>query len=119
MLFRIEAAIASTVGFASHQNAVPLLRELKIVGQGDGQAEDLRLALRADPPFVAEKTWKLDRLAAGDELTINDRDVALNATMLAGLTESMRGSITLTLSDRHGAEFAALVRPVELLAHSE
>lgn len=118
-MFEIEATIASTIGFASHQNAVPLLREVKVTLTGDALAEHLRLSLSADPPFVAPKTWTLDRLCPGDTLAIGDRDVTLNATLLSGLTESISGSVALTLTDRDGATVATLTRRVELLAHNE
>ncbi|MDB6141615.1 MAG: helicase [Pseudomonas sp.] len=35
MSIKIEAVIARKIGFASHQNAVPLVRELSIWNQGE------------------------------------------------------------------------------------
>jgi hypothetical protein len=115
----IDAALASTIGFASHQNAVPLVRELRLTMAGQAPAEDLQLRLSADPAFVLAKGWTLDRLAPGDAFVVADRDVTLNAGLLSGLTESVSGCVTLTLTDRDGAELATLTRPVRLLAHNE
>ncbi|MGA0601510.1 DUF3320 domain-containing protein [Caulobacter sp. KR2-114] len=119
MTFEIVGTIASKVGFASHQNAVPLVRELKLHAAGDDAIEHCELRLSADPPFVQQKTWRLDRLAPGDELVIADRDVQLNATLLSGLTESVAGSITLTLHSQDGEELARKDASVELLAHNQ
>lgn len=119
MQFVIEGTVASKIGFASHQNAVPLLRELKLRYEGEGPAEHCELRLAADPPFVQAKTWRIDRLSHGDELVIRDRDVQLNATLLSGLTESMRGVISLTLHLDDGTEQARTDFPIELLAHNQ
>lgn len=115
----IEAVLAAKIGFASHQNAIPLLREVKIGMTGDKAMEKCLLSLAADPPFVQPREWRIDRLSPGDELTIGDRDVRLNATLLDGLTESVRGSVTLTLRAGDGEELACSRHDVELLAHNE
>lgn len=47
--------------------------------------------LRADPPFLAEKTWRLDRISSQDEVIIADRDVHLNATLLTGPQRHLQG----------------------------
>jgi hypothetical protein len=55
-MLEIEATIASKVGFASHQNAVPLIRELRLGLAGEQSYEHCRLILEADPHFVQAKT---------------------------------------------------------------
>lgn len=119
MHFTIDAVVAAKLGFASHQNAVPLLRELKVGMEGARAAERLSLRLAADPPFVRPKTWALDRLSPGDALAVADRDVQLDAALLGGLTESVTGCVTLTLVGADGAELASVTQAVELLAHNE
>jgi very-short-patch-repair endonuclease len=118
-MLEIEATIASKVGFASHQNAVPLIRELRLRLAGEQSYEHCRLALEADPHFVQPKTWQIDRLRPGDELSIPERHVQLNATLLDGLTESLTGTVTLTVVGEDNAQLAAISYPVELLAHNE
>ncbi|MET0376297.1 MAG: DUF3320 domain-containing protein [Rhizorhabdus sp.] len=118
-MFQVEAAVSAKIGFASHQNAVPLLRELVVRCEGDVVAEGLCLHLSADPPFVQPKTWRIDRLSPGDELQIADRVVELNASFLCELTERMVGNVVLDLRGSDGAELARVAHPVELLAHNE
>lgn len=97
MSIEIEALIARKIGFASHQNAVPLLRELSIWNQDEQSFENLVLTLGTDPAFVETRTWHIDRLNAGDRLSITERDIKLNAGYLAGLTESLGAEVVLRL----------------------
>jgi hypothetical protein len=115
----IDAALAAKIGFATHQNAIPVVRDLSVTAPSDTGAQNLSLALSADPPFVQTKTWRIDAMAPGDALRIADRDVALNATLLRDLTESLTATLRLTLSDAAGAVLAEIAQPVELLAHNQ
>lgn len=119
MSWTINAALAAKVGFATHQNAVAIIRELSVAAPDDVGAQNLCLTLAADPPFVAAKTWRIDAMLPGDALRITDRDVALNGGLLRDLTESLIGTLQLTLTDEGGATLAAVAQPVELLAHNQ
>lgn len=79
----------------------------------------MTLVVSADPPFVGEKTWRLDLMSAGDTLPINDRNVPLNATLLQGLTESLFGTLKLSLRSKDGVLLAEAHYQVELLAHNQ
>ncbi|MEA2740683.1 MAG: hypothetical protein QOH05_3990 [Acetobacteraceae bacterium] len=114
----INATIAAKIGFASHQNAIPVIRELSVSSTAERVLEGLKLSLFADPPFVQPKSWRIDGMDPGDTLRIADRDIALNATLLHDLTESLSGTLTFLLTDREGAKLAELCQPVQLLAHS-
>lgn len=118
MSVSIEGIVSPKLGLASHQNAVPLLRRLVIVNHGTESFADLALELEPDLPFAATKTWRVDRLDAGVELPVADREVELQAGYLAGLTESMQSPIRLRL--RCGEEVIAEQHySVELLARNE
>jgi hypothetical protein len=119
MTWTIEAALAGKIGFATHQNAVAVLRDLNVAAPADVGAQHLCLTLTADPPFVQAKTWRIDAMQPGDVLRIADRDVALNATLLRDLTESLTGTLRLTLCDGNGATLAEVAQPVELLAYNQ
>ncbi len=119
MTWTIVATVAEKIGFASHQNSVPLLREARVGNRTDRTLEGLRLVLSADPPFVSTKTWLIDRLSSGDDLQVADRDVALNAGLLRELSESVQGTVLLTLFAADGEELCVSRHSVELLAHNE
>jgi hypothetical protein len=114
----IEAVIARKVGFAFHQNAVPLLRELAVLHDGTEVLCDLTLSLVTDPPFVEARTWHLDRLEPGDRLTVAERDITLQAGLLAELGEAVNAQVVLRLAQ--GDRLLAEQRyPIELLARME
>ncbi len=118
MTISLIAAIADKVGFASHQNAVPILRELEIRNDGAEDLADLTLSLSASPPFLASRTWRLDRLGPDSSVHVTDRDIALDATMLGDLSESLSGTVTLRLMVEE-RELATSQHPVELLARNQ
>ncbi|QKO13982.1 hypothetical protein HAT91_02353 [Dickeya solani] len=118
MSITLAAIFTSKVGFASHQNAVPIVRELKINNGSETDFEDLTLTLTSSPSFLEPKTWHLDRLTRGDELEISDRDARLNADYLFSLSESVRGELILTLAG-DDTTLATASYPIEVLAKNE
>jgi hypothetical protein len=117
MNIAIGASIASKIGFASHQNAVPVLRELELENTGETAFDDLVLTLSADPPFLQSKTWRIDRLSPASVLHVADRDIALNASFLGDLDENISGTVTLCLTAAEKT-LASVSHSVELLARN-
>lgn len=118
MLFQIKATITAEIGFASHQNSVPVVRELEVVNEGETALENLVLELSSDPPFLETKSWRIGALREGSTLHITDRDVKLHAGFLADLTESVTGEVKLRLMN--GDEvLASSSHPVEILAWNQ
>jgi very-short-patch-repair endonuclease len=118
MTIKIEGVIANKIGFASHQNAVPVLRELTVHNDGDADYNDLELQLVADPPFLEGKTWRLDRLSKDSTLHISERNLTLNAGYLADLAESLTATLILRLSCKDKILYSQSF-PIELLAKNE
>ena len=118
MSIEIRVSIASKTGFASHQNAVPLLRELTLENTGEEKVENLTVSISADPVFLEPKNWKVDCLNAKSTTHITDREVKLSGKLLADLTESLSGEVKLqvTKGDEVLAECSS---PVELLAKNQ
>ncbi len=118
MNIKIDGLIARKIGFASHQNAVPLVRELSLWNQEETTLENLVLTLSTDPDFVEGRSWNIDRVHAGDRLSIPDRDIKLNAGYLSGLTESLNADVVMRVSQ--GENVLVEQRfPTELLARTE
>ncbi|MGL6162419.1 DUF3320 domain-containing protein [Microbulbifer sp.] len=116
---KIHTTFVEKINFACHQSAFAVLRELKIENPDNEQdLSELSVTLEASPAFLKQKTWTVDRLAAGGLLPLKDRDLELDGGFLFGLTESMRGAVTIRAS-RAGETLAERVIEVELLACNE
>jgi very-short-patch-repair endonuclease len=114
----VDADLAATFTFASHQNSIPVIRSIRIENQNAESIENVRLELTASPAFLRAKNWTVDRIAAGDRVTLSDRRIELDASYLAGLDEAERGDITLRLMQAERI-LAETVVPVRLLARDE
>lgn len=118
MTIKAQVSIARKLGFTSHQNAVPLLRELVLHNESDQTFENLTLHLHTAPAVLEAKQWNIDRLLPDSSLDIRERDIKLNAEWLAELTESVVCEVTLSL--RQGDEnIFTLNYPLEALAKNE
>ena len=118
MNIKVQIGVAAKLGFTSHQNAVPLIRELVLHNESDDIYQDLTLSLQTTPAVLEVKQWKIDRLLPHSSLDIRERDIRLNADWLAELTESVMCEMTLTL--RQGEdELFSLHYPLEALAKNE
>ena len=116
----IDAVIAPKVSFATHQNDVPVLRELRLVNPKESVIENVIVTVQADPPVFAPRQWRLDRVDGGGEVRVTQRDLPLNAGLLLQLTEAVRATVTLQARFGDGSEPKAERRfPVELLARNE
>ncbi|WP_260432220.1 hypothetical protein [Zymomonas mobilis] len=62
MRIKIGVSVASKIGFASHQNAVPLIHDLEITNPTSEDFQDLTLILKADLPFIEEVRWRIPLL---------------------------------------------------------
>ncbi|CAI1868690.1 DUF3320 domain-containing protein [Serratia sp. CY81489] len=118
MSITAQVSIAQKLGFTSHQNAVPMLRELVLHNESDQTYQNLTLHLQTAPSVLEAKQWNIDCLLPGSSIDIRERDVRLNAEWLAELTESVICEVTLTLrqSDK---ELFTLHYPLEALAKNE
>ncbi|WP_149574435.1 DUF3320 domain-containing protein [Xanthobacter oligotrophicus] len=114
----IVADLASSFTFASHQNAVPVLRGLTLTNTTEVHLTGCRLEVTSAPPFVRARSWTVDRLAPGDTLALSDRRLDLDPAYLDGLDEAERGEVRFVL--RRGEEILAEARSeVRLLARDE
>ena len=118
LIIEISSTITHKIGFASHQNSVPILRELALANPGEQDLENLVLSLSADPPFLEPKSWRIDCLRANSTAHITERNVKLNAGYLADLTESISGEVVLRVT-RGDEVLATSASPVEILARNE
>lgn len=118
---RIEATLTPRLNLSFHQNAVPVLRELVLVNDGDAPLEAVELTLTSEPAFLAPKTWRIDAVPAGQRYHVPKLDVTLDGAMLGRLTEAESATVTITAL-RSGSADALLARSersLELLSRNQ
>lgn len=115
---RVEATITPRLNLAFHQNAVPVLRELALVNNGDAALTAVDLTLSSAPAFLAPKTWHIDSIGAGQHYRLPKLDVALDGAMLGRLTEA-ETAMACFLATSGGEPVARIDLPIELLARNQ
>lgn len=93
----LHPTLATKVNFASAQNGVAVIKRLEIENCGAEPAEGIRLTLSASPAIFREKTWVIDRIAAGAILQLGDLETALDTALLSGLDEAEIGQLEFRL----------------------
>ncbi|WP_166831715.1 DUF3320 domain-containing protein [Thalassoroseus pseudoceratinae] len=120
----IHADLTDCINYASWQNSVPLLRSLELQNesgqdiQSSNSLGELSLQLTTSPAFTRPKQWMIQRIAAGEQLTIRDRDVQLDSDYLNGLNEAERGRVTLRLQ-QGDTVLSEVVHDIRVLARDE
>jgi len=115
----IHGDIAAKINFACQQSSFAFLRDLRIENKDtDSGIDDLHVRLRSSPAFLKQKSWRIDRIAPGDRVTIKDRDIELDGGFLLNLAESIQGTATFTV-EAGGRIIDEQSRPVELPACNE
>lgn len=72
----IHGDIAAKINFACQQSSFAFLRVLRIKNRDtDSGIDDLHVRLRSSPAFLKQKSWRIDRIAPGEIVTLKDRDI--------------------------------------------
>ena len=100
MVVEIEAD--PTLGYASIQNAVPVLRSLRLTNRTDQTFERLVVLITCAPSFAQGVKLQFDQLAPGETRRISPIDLRPDHSYLADLQEAIKASIRVSVV--HGAE---------------
>src|SRR3990172_3134829 len=114
----IRACVTERITFATHQNSVPIIRELAVCNGTDQRLENLVLELSASPTFFKPRAWSIDRIDPKGVAHVRDTDLQFDARMLYELTEAILGSVGFRLTSA-GQVLVELAVPVRLLARNE
>jgi hypothetical protein len=118
---QLRIGTVAKLNLADFQNAVPALRELAVVNEGDLPLQQLSLQLVSEPAFIKPRTWRLESVAAHGTYALTDLDVALDGALLSRLTEAEPAVLRLELRSGPQAEvlLARHEHTVELLARNQ
>lgn len=112
----IELLADPTAGFYLQQNDVPLIKRLTVKNTGSAPLSDLEVRVTTDPSFARPWTAHITAIAPGQQRVLDGMDILLSPEYLVSVTETVRGHLHVTVSQRE-AEVASLSQPVELLAY--
>ncbi|MFJ2318772.1 DUF3320 domain-containing protein [Pseudomonas sp. NPDC087817] len=122
---KILATLVTKLNLADFQNAIPVLRELRISNETDERFNNVILTLRSSPEVLKPKIWRIDEVAADAFRVIPGLDLVLDGPLLNRLTEAEMSTFTFTLeaddSETPGAmrEIARLEQVVELMPRTQ
>jgi Protein of unknown function (DUF4011) len=114
----IKANISARLNVAFHQNAVPAVAEIELVNDTADDLNGVTISVSAAPGFLQPKTFRFDHIRAGGSQRLNPVPIDFDAKFLLGLTEAVRGEITI-IAKAGEAEVARLTMPCQLLSPSE
>lgn len=118
VLYRLELDSAPTIGYASIQNAVPVLRTIRLTNNSDEELTEVALLVRCDPAFAVGTTLRFQKLAPSETRSLGPIDLQPDHSLLADLQEGITASVSLTLvqGDR---ELAREAKAIEVLAYDQ
>ena len=118
---RLDATIVGKLNLADFQNAVPMLKDLRIVNDTADDLREVDLWIEATPAFMKQKVWRVEAVGKDGVCRIPDLDVQLDAPFLTRLTEAEKATVTFTLRPRATPDsvLATLEQTVELLPRNQ
>ncbi len=114
--FEIEAD--RTLGYGSIQNAVPVIRSLRVANATSDAIEGLQVLVRCNPSFAVGAKFRFDRLGSGEARVVAPIDLQPDHSYLAALEEALTASISVSalIGD---VEIAQRSCSVEVLAYDQ
>jgi hypothetical protein len=114
----IKANISARLNVAFHQNSVPAVAEIELLNDTADDLDGVAISVSAAPGFLQPKIFRFDHIRAGGAQRLNPVPIDFDAKFLLGLTEAVRGEITI-VAKAGEAEVARLTMPCQLLSPSE
>ncbi|MDI1267866.1 MAG: DUF3320 domain-containing protein [Polaromonas sp.] len=114
----VEIEADATLGYASIQNSVPVVRSLRITNHGPDSIENLDVLISCNPGFSEGTKLRFERLGVGETRHISPIELQPNHSYLADLQESFAASIKLSVQ-AGGVEIASRSRNIEVLAYDQ
>ncbi|AKJ30832.1 DNA helicase related protein [Caldimonas brevitalea] len=110
----IELTLVPKLNLADFQNAIPALRELAVVNNGDEPLTEVDLCMSSQPPFLKPCTWRIESIAPGQRYRIVELDLGLDGVLLSRLIEAERAIVSFSLQKRREGRTELARREVEV-----
>ncbi len=93
----VELESDPTLGYASIQNSVPVIRSLRLTNHGEATVESLEVLIACNPGFAHGTKLRFDRLAPGETRKISPIELQPDHSYLADLQESVSASLIVSV----------------------
>jgi very-short-patch-repair endonuclease len=114
----IEIESDVTLGYASIQNSVPIIRSLRLTNHGAAALEGVEVLISCNPGFAQGTKLRFDRLASGESRRITPIELQPDHSYLADLQESINASVRVSvLVD--SLEIATQSQRIQVLAYDQ
>ncbi len=114
----IEIEADATLGYASIQNSVPVVRSLRLTNHGTESLDNLQVLITCNPRFAQGIKLRFDRLGPSETRRISPVDLTPDHTYLAELPESVTASVKVSVLTGT-EELAHVAQPIEVLAYDQ
>jgi very-short-patch-repair endonuclease len=114
----IQIEADATLGYASMQNSVPVIRSILLTNTGDEPQKNLQVLINCNPPFAQNLKFRFDQLLPAETRRIAPIDLSPDHTYLAGLQESVKANLTVCVTS-DTVELARTSHPINVLAYDQ
>jgi very-short-patch-repair endonuclease len=114
----IEIESDTTLGYASIQNSVPVIRSLRLTNHGEDALEGLEVLITCNPGFAQGIKLRFDRLASGETRRISPIELQPDHSYLADLLESVNASVKVSVLAGSN-EIATTSQSIQILAYDQ
>ena len=90
--------LTPVINYALQQNRLPILPQVTIQNHTDAALSGVTLTVESNPAMLLPFTQRIEQIPPQSEYTLQGLDVQADPAYLAGLTERVRGRITLKLT---------------------
>lgn len=114
----VEIEADPTLGYASIQNAVPVLRSLRLTNHTEQNLEKLVVLITCAPRFAQGIKLQFDQLGPGETRRVSPIDLKPEHGYLSELQEAVKASIRVSVV--HGTdELAHIQQLINVLAYDQ
>ncbi len=116
--YLLELDSAPTIGYASIQNSVPVLRTVRLTNNSEVELADVELLVRCDPAFAIGAKLRFQKIAPGETRSLGPIDLRPDHSYLADLQESITATVGVALV-QEDRELAREAKTIEVLAYDQ
>jgi very-short-patch-repair endonuclease len=114
----VEIEADPTLGYASIQNSVPVIRSLRLTNHSDTALEGIEVRIVCNPGFASGIKLRFDRLQPNETRQISPVELQPDHSYLINLQESINASVTVTILIASN-EVASKSANIQVLAYDQ